>query len=227
MFSSSLHGLLLFYPPCFKCSSSIMHHACNVFCEVRMWTWFEIWIMNILHQHPRHCNLAFNLVLHNLQHNITHLLPILMFGLLSFKVCMSNLNSSTTSTNGCLEAKSSCVLFVHFWWLKGNPESWANWKAQLFQQCFLFFTCTFMSLHASNENCENLIFFEFLVFSQGVNLGSITSNIHVVESSFLSFDFLDGSRVDGLSGFSHGVDQNHYIDLLKQVFFPMVFQNFE
>ncbi len=186
MFLSSLNGLLLFYTPCFKCNSSIMHRACNVFCEVRVWTWFEVWIMNILHQHPRHCNLAFNLVLHNLQHNIAHLLPILMFGLWSFKVCMSNLNSSTMSTNGCLEARSSCVLFAHFWWLKGNPESWANWKVQLFQQCFFFPPCTLMSLHASDEN---LIFFEFLVSSQGVVLCSVTSNVHVVEPSFFYLTF--------------------------------------
>jgi hypothetical protein len=84
-----------------------------------------------------------------------------------------------------------------------------------------------MSLHASDENCENLSFFEFLVFSQGVSLGFVTSNVHATKSSFFSFDFLDGSRVDGLNEFSHGVDQNHSIELLKQVFFPMVFQNFE
>jgi len=81
-----------------------------------------------------------------------------------------------------------------------------------------------MSLHASDEN---LIFFEFLVSSQGVSLGFVTSNIHVVEPSFFSFDFLDGSKVDGLKEFSHGIDQNHSIKLLKQDFFPMVFQNFE
>ncbi len=63
-----------------------------------------------------------------------------------------------------------------------------------------------MSLHAIDENCENLIFLGFLVFSQGVSLGSIASNVHVAESLFSSFDFLDKSRVDGLSGFSHGVD---------------------
>jgi hypothetical protein len=84
-----------------------------------------------------------------------------------------------------------------------------------------------MSLHATDENCENLILFEFLVFSQGVSLGSVASNVHVAESSFSSFDFLNKSRVDGLSGFSHGVDQNHSFELLKQVcfdnVFPMVF----
>jgi hypothetical protein len=63
-----------------------------------------------------------------------------------------------------------------------------------------------MSLHAFDENCENSILFEFLIFSQGVSLGFVASNIHVVESSFLSFDFLDGFRVDGLSKFFHGVD---------------------
>jgi hypothetical protein len=63
-----------------------------------------------------------------------------------------------------------------------------------------------MSLRASYENCENLILFEFFVFSQGVSLGFVASDVHVAKSSFSSFDFLDKSRVDGLSGFSHGVD---------------------
>jgi hypothetical protein len=87
----------------------------------------EVWTMNTLHQHPRWLQLASKLMLHNLQHNTIHLLHVLVFGLLSFKVCMNNLYSSTT--NGCLDVGSSCVLFAHFWWLKGNPESWANWKA--------------------------------------------------------------------------------------------------
>jgi hypothetical protein len=43
-----------------------------------------------------------------------------------------------------------------------------------------------MSLHASDEN---LIFFEFLVSSQGVGLGSVTSNVHVVEPSFFYLTF--------------------------------------
>ncbi len=88
-----------------------------------------------------------------------------------------------------------------------------------------------MSLHASDENCENLILFEFLVSSQRVNLGSIASYVHVAKSSFLSFDFLDKYGVDGLSGFSRQVDHNHSLELSRQVFsdnvFPMVFQNFE
>jgi hypothetical protein len=63
-----------------------------------------------------------------------------------------------------------------------------------------------MSLHASDENCENLILFKFLVFSQGVSLSSVASNVHVTKSSFSLFDFLNGSRVDGLNGFSCGVD---------------------
>jgi hypothetical protein len=75
-----------------------------------------------------------------------------------------------------------------------------------------------MSLHASNENCENFIFFEFLVFSQGVSLGFVTLDIHVAKSSFLSFDFLDG-----LSGFSHQVHHNHSLKLSRQVFFYNVF----
>jgi hypothetical protein len=88
-----------------------------------------------------------------------------------------------------------------------------------------------MSLHASDENCENLILFEFLVFSQGVSLGFVTSDVHVVESSFSSFDFLDRFGVDGLSGISRGVGHNHSLELSRQMFFgnvfPMVFRNFE
>jgi hypothetical protein len=88
-----------------------------------------------------------------------------------------------------------------------------------------------MSLHAFDENCEKLIIFEFLVFSQGVSLGSIALNVHVVDSSFSSFDFLDGFGVDGLNGFSHGVDHNHSFNMSRQVcfnnVFPMVFKNFE
>jgi len=64
----------------------------------------------------------------------------------------------------------------------------------------------FVSLHAFDENCENLILFEILVFSQGVSLGSFALNVHVVEFSFSLFDFLDRSRVDGLNGFFCGVD---------------------
>ncbi len=63
-----------------------------------------------------------------------------------------------------------------------------------------------MSLHASDENCENLILFEFLVFSQGVNLGSVALDVHIAKSLFSSFDFLDRFGVDGFSGFSRGVD---------------------
>jgi hypothetical protein len=48
IFPPFLHGLLFFYPPCFKCNFLAMHHACNVFCKVRVWTWFEAWTMNIL-----------------------------------------------------------------------------------------------------------------------------------------------------------------------------------
>ncbi len=80
-----------------------------------------------------------------------------------------------------------------------------------------------MSLHAFDENCENLIIFEFLVFSQGVSLGSIASDIHVVKSSFLSFDFLNGSGVDGSNMFFHGVDHNHSLELSRQVFLAMSF----
>jgi hypothetical protein len=80
-----------------------------------------------------------------------------------------------------------------------------------------------MSLHASNENYENFIFFEFLVFSQGVSLGFVTLDIHVAKSSFLSFDFLDGSNMDGLSGFSRQVHHNHSLKLSRQVIFDNVF----
>ncbi len=127
MFSSSLHCLLLFYPPCFKCNSSTMHHVCNFFvrwkCEHGLR--YELWTLCI--DTWGHYSLASKLVLHNLQHNATHLLPVSVFKLLSFKVCMSNLYSSATSTtNGCLEAWSSYVLFAHGWWLRGNLKSWAN-----------------------------------------------------------------------------------------------------
>jgi hypothetical protein len=103
-------------------------------------------------------------------------------------------------------------------------------KLNYFSNVF-FFPCTFMSLHASYESCENLILFEFLVFSQVVSLGSIALDIHVAKSSFSSFDFLDEFGVDGLSRFSRRVDHNHSLELSRQVFFynvfQMVFQNFE
>jgi len=57
-------------------------------------------------------------------------------------------------------------------------------------------------------------------------LGYVASDILVAESSFLSFDFLDGSRVDGLSRFSCGVDHNHSFKLSRQVFLAMFFQWF-
>jgi hypothetical protein len=46
-----------------------------------------------------------------------------------------------------------------------------------------------MSLHAFDENCKNLILFEFLIFSQGVRFGFVASDIHVAKSLFSSFDF--------------------------------------
>jgi len=86
-------------------------------------------------------------------------------------------------------------------------------------------------LHAFDENCENLIFSKFLVFSQGVSLGFVASDIHVAKSLFLSFHFLDRFGVDGLNGFSCGVDHTHYLELSRQIIFgnvfPMVSQNFE
>jgi hypothetical protein len=39
-------------------------------------------------------------------------------------------------------------------------------------------------MHPSNDNCENLILFEFFVFSQGVSLGFVALDVHVAESSF-------------------------------------------
>jgi hypothetical protein len=103
-------------------------------------------------------------------------------------------------------------------------------KLSYFTNVF-FFPCTFMSLHVSDEKCENPILFEFLVFSQGVSLGFVAFDLHVIEFSFSSFDFLDKFGVDGLRGFSRGVDQNHSLKLSRQVFFynvfPMVFQNFK
>ncbi len=127
---SFMRCLLLFYPPCFKCSSSTMHHACDFFVrwEYEHGLRYELWTLCIDIQ--GHCNLASKLMLQNLQHNTIHLLPILVFKLLSFKVCMSNLYSSATgTTNGCLEAEPFCVLFAHYWWLMGNSKSWTNWKA--------------------------------------------------------------------------------------------------
>jgi hypothetical protein len=46
-----------------------------------------------------------------------------------------------------------------------------------------------MSLHASDENYENLIFFDFYFFSQGVSLGFVTLDIHVAKSSFCHLTF--------------------------------------
>jgi hypothetical protein len=96
---------------------------------------------------------------------------------------------------------------------------------------FFFLPCTFMSLHPFDETCENLILFEFLVFSQVVSLGFVALDVHVAKSSYSSFDFLDKFGVNGFRGFSCGVDQNHYLELSRQVFFynifPIVFQNFE
>jgi hypothetical protein len=46
-----------------------------------------------------------------------------------------------------------------------------------------------MSLHVFDENCEHLILFEFLVFSQGVSLGYVASNVHIVKFSFRHFTF--------------------------------------
>jgi hypothetical protein len=96
-------------------------------------------------------------------------------------------------------------------------------KLSYFSNVFFFFPCTFMSLHVFDENCENLILFEFLVFSQGVSLGSIASDVHVANFSFSSFDILDGFGVDGLSRFFLWVDHNHSFELSRQVFFTMYF----
>ncbi len=82
---------------------------------------YELWTLCI--DTRGHYNLVSGLILHNLQHNTAHLLPIMVLELLSFKVYMNNLYSNTTSTaNGCLEAGSSCVLFAHF--LMAQGEYW-------------------------------------------------------------------------------------------------------
>ncbi len=130
MWSSSILSSLL--------QVQLFNNASNLQCSLR-WKCdhglrYELWTLCI--NTLGHYNLASRLMLHNLQHNTYHLLPILLFRLLNFKVCINNLYSSTT--NGCPKAGSSCVLFAHFWWFRWNLESWANWKAQLFQQCFLF-----------------------------------------------------------------------------------------
>jgi hypothetical protein len=39
----------------------------------------------------------------------------------------------------------------------------------------------------------------------------------------LSFDFLNGSGVDGSNMFFHGVDHNHSLELSRQVFLAMSF----
>jgi hypothetical protein len=76
MFLYFLHGLLLFYPPYFKCNSSTMHHGCNVFCEGRVWAWkYELWTLCINTQ--GHYSLASRLMLHNLQHNTTQFICFL------------------------------------------------------------------------------------------------------------------------------------------------------
>jgi hypothetical protein len=108
MFLSSLRNLILFYLPCVKCSFSAMHHVCNVFCEVKVWAWFEVWTTNTLHQHLRPLQPYFQISVVYIQHNIVHLFLVLAFGPLSFKVFMNNLYSSAiNTTNGCLEARSS------------------------------------------------------------------------------------------------------------------------
>jgi hypothetical protein len=43
VFLSSLCHLLVFSPPCFKCSFSTMHHACNVSYEVKVWVFSMKW----------------------------------------------------------------------------------------------------------------------------------------------------------------------------------------
>ncbi len=80
-------------------------------------------------------------------------------------------------------------------------------KPNYFNNVFFFSLAHLcMSLHAYDENCENLILFEFFVFSQGVSLGFFALDVHVVKSSFLLFDFLDRYGVDGLNRFFCGVD---------------------
>jgi hypothetical protein len=103
---------------------------------------------------------------------------------------MSNLYSSTTSiTNGCLEVDHLVCCLPTFDGSRGIPGLEQIGKLKYFNNVFFFFLCTFMSLHASDENCENLILFEFFVLSQGVSLGSGTSDVHVAESSFRHLTF--------------------------------------
>jgi hypothetical protein len=136
IFSFSLVSLFLFYPPCFKCSSLVMHHACNVFCEVRVWASlrYEPWTFCISTR--GHCNLASKLVLHNLQDNTAHLLLILVLGLLSFKVCMSNLYSSTT--NGCLRQDHLVCFLPTFDGLGGIPSLEQTRKLNYFSNVSFF-----------------------------------------------------------------------------------------
>jgi len=82
---------------------------------------------------------------------------------------------------------------------KGEYQVLSKLESSTISAMFFFSPYTFMSLHVSNDNCDNLILFEFLVFSQCVSLGFVASNVHVTKSSFSSFDFLDGSKVDDLS----------------------------
>lgn len=73
--------------------------------------------------------------------------------------------------------------------------------------------------HCIMIDCENLSCptESWCIFSHHLHFHSVTSDVHVGDSSFASFDFLDGSGVDGLSGFPRGVDDNHSLELSRQV----------
>jgi hypothetical protein len=48
-----LHCLIIFSPLCFKCNSLVVHHVCNVSCEVKVWTQFEVWMFSMRWEHVR------------------------------------------------------------------------------------------------------------------------------------------------------------------------------
>jgi hypothetical protein len=91
-----------------------------------------------------------------------------------------------STTNGVLKYDNLVCCLPIFDGLRGTSSLEQTRKLNYFNNVF-FFPCTFMSLHAFDENYENLILFEFFVFSQDVSLGSIALNIHVANFSFSSF----------------------------------------
>jgi hypothetical protein len=111
-----------------------------------------------------------------------------------------------------------------FLWKKASCEktrTMENYESDIFMSQEGYASIDFTLLDRPNCN----------IASAPEATAALLPDVHVAESSFSSFDFLDGSGVDGLSGFSRGVDQNHSLELSRQVCFdnvsPMVFQNFE